>query len=70
MRSLQGLVGESVIIDYSIEVDFCNCWSKLGLELFTIFMTRICRSFLTTSRLSRMPTSGGYMPLQALAFRR
>jgi hypothetical protein len=35
MESLQRLVGEAVIIDYSIEVGFCNCWSKLGLELFT-----------------------------------
>lgn len=35
MRSLQSLVGETVIIDYSIEVGFCTCWSKLGLELFS-----------------------------------
>jgi len=35
MENLQRLVGETVIIDYSIEVGFCNCWSKLGLELFT-----------------------------------
>jgi hypothetical protein len=35
MGSLQRVVGETVIIDYSIEVGFCNCWSRLGLELFT-----------------------------------
>jgi hypothetical protein len=42
MRSLQGLVGETVIIDYSVEVGFCSCWSKLGLELFTY----LCREDL------------------------
>jgi hypothetical protein len=31
---LQRLVGETVIIDYSIQVGFCTCWSRLGLELF------------------------------------
>lgn len=34
MRDLQRIVGETVIIDYSISVGFCDCWSKLGLELF------------------------------------
>jgi hypothetical protein len=35
MRSLQSRIGETVIIDYPVEVGFCTCWSRLGLELFT-----------------------------------
>jgi hypothetical protein len=34
MSGLQRLVGETVIIDYSINVGFCDCWSRLGLDLF------------------------------------
>lgn len=34
MLELQQLVGETVIIDYSIQTGFCTCWSRLGLELF------------------------------------
>ncbi len=34
MLGLQRLVGETVIIDYSLGVGLCPCWSKLGLELF------------------------------------
>ncbi len=34
MLDLQRLVGETVIIDYSINVGFCDCWSRLGLDLF------------------------------------
>ncbi len=34
MRHLQGLIGETVIIDYPVGNGFCTCWSRLGLELF------------------------------------
>ncbi|NLS78709.1 MAG: hypothetical protein GXY76_15760, partial [Chloroflexi bacterium] len=36
MQSLQQLIGDTVIIDYSISVGFCDCWSRLGLELFIL----------------------------------
>ena len=35
MQEQQRLVGETVIIDWSIDMGFCFCWSQLGLELFT-----------------------------------
>ena len=35
MHDLQALVGETVVIDFSINVGFCDCWSNLGLELFS-----------------------------------
>ena len=35
MRRLQSLIGETVIIDYPVGTGLCDCWSKLGLELFT-----------------------------------
>jgi hypothetical protein len=35
MEELQHLVGDAVIIDYSVQVGFCTCWYRLGLELFT-----------------------------------
>ena len=34
MLDLQARIGETVIIDYSVQVGFCHCWSRLGLELF------------------------------------
>jgi len=34
MRHLQGLIGDTVIIDYTAQTGFCSCWSRLGLELF------------------------------------
>ena len=37
MQDLQALVGETVIIDFSIGVGFCDCWSLVGLELFSYF---------------------------------
>ena len=35
MSAIQGLIGETVHIDFSIGTGFCDCWSKLGLELFS-----------------------------------
>ena len=35
MQSLQGLIGETVIIDTSNAVGLCPCWSRLGLGLFS-----------------------------------
>jgi len=35
MQGIQSLVGETVIIDWSINSGFCDCWSNLGLEIFT-----------------------------------
>jgi hypothetical protein len=35
MHDLQSLVGDTVVIDFSISVGFCDCWSLLGLELFS-----------------------------------
>jgi hypothetical protein len=35
MHRLQTLIGETVIIDYPVEVGFCTCWSRLGLDLFS-----------------------------------
>jgi len=35
MRYLQSLIGETVVIDYPVGTGFCDCWSKLGMELFT-----------------------------------
>ena len=34
MLGLQRLVGDTVIIDYSIQTGFCECWSRLGLDTF------------------------------------
>ncbi len=34
MQGLQRLVGETVIIDFSIQTGFCDCWSRLGLDTF------------------------------------
>jgi uroporphyrinogen decarboxylase len=34
MRALQEHVGDTVIIDYSLQVGFCDCWSQLGLDTF------------------------------------
>lgn len=34
MHRLQSLIGETVIISYPVGTGFCNCWSRLGLELF------------------------------------
>jgi hypothetical protein len=35
MRGLQELVGETVVIDFSLGTGFCDCWSRLGLENFS-----------------------------------
>ena len=35
MTGLQALVGETVVIDFSLGTGFCDCWSKLGLEIFS-----------------------------------
>ena len=35
MKGIQNLVGDTVIIDWSINSGFCDCWSNLGLEIFT-----------------------------------
>jgi hypothetical protein len=35
MSAIQALIGETVHIDFSIGTGFCDCWSKLGLELFS-----------------------------------
>jgi len=37
MLGLQKLVGETVIIDYSIGTGFCSVFAGMGLELFTYF---------------------------------
>ena len=34
MLDLQARIGETVIIDYSVQVGFCQCWYRLGLEWF------------------------------------
>jgi hypothetical protein len=34
MSGLQARVGETVIIDFSIQTGFCECWSRLGLDTF------------------------------------
>jgi uroporphyrinogen decarboxylase len=34
MRALQVHIGETVIIDFSLQVGFCDCWSQLGLDTF------------------------------------
>ncbi len=34
MRALQANVGDTVIIDYSLQTGFCDCWSRLGLDNF------------------------------------
>jgi hypothetical protein len=34
MGALQEHVGDTVIIDYSLQAGFCDCWSQLGLDTF------------------------------------
>jgi hypothetical protein len=34
MSALQARVGETVVIDFSIQTGFCECWSRLGLDTF------------------------------------
>jgi len=34
MQSLQAKIGDTVIIDFSLQVGFCDCWSQLGLDTF------------------------------------
>ncbi len=40
MQGLQELVGETVIVDYSVGTGFCTCWSRIGLELFIYLYAR------------------------------
>lgn len=35
MLGLQGRIGQTVIIDFSIQTGFCECWSRLGLDTFS-----------------------------------
>ena len=35
MAGIQAMIGETVHIDFSIGTGFCECWSNLGLELFS-----------------------------------
>jgi hypothetical protein len=35
MLGLQARIGDTVIIDYSIQTGFCECWSRLGLDTFS-----------------------------------
>ena len=37
MQAMQNLVGESVIVDYSIGTGFCSIYEGMGLELFSYF---------------------------------
>ena len=37
MHGLQALVGETVVIDYSIGTGFCDVFDKMGLEIYTFF---------------------------------
>jgi hypothetical protein len=34
MRALQEHVGDTVIVNYSLQAGFCDCWSQLGLDTF------------------------------------
>ncbi len=34
MLGLQRLIGDTVIIDFSLTTGFCECWSQLGLDTF------------------------------------
>jgi hypothetical protein len=34
MQGLQKLIGDTVIIDFSLQTGFCDCWSQLGLDTF------------------------------------
>jgi hypothetical protein len=34
MQRLQDLIGETVIIDFSLTTGFCDCWSQVGLDTF------------------------------------
>jgi hypothetical protein len=49
MEGIQALIGETVHIDFSIGTGFCDCWSKLGLELFSYLYAeepQVLRDFL------------------------
>jgi hypothetical protein len=35
MGGLQSRIGDTVIIDFSIQTGFCECWSRLGLDTFS-----------------------------------
>jgi uroporphyrinogen decarboxylase len=35
MLGLQSRIGDTVIIDFSIQAGFCECWSRLGLDTFS-----------------------------------
>jgi hypothetical protein len=35
MLGLQARIGDTVIIDFSIQTGFCECWSRLGLDTFS-----------------------------------
>ena len=37
MQGLQSLVGETVVIDYSIGTGFCDVFDRMGLEIYTFF---------------------------------
>jgi hypothetical protein len=34
MQSVQARIGDTVIIDFSLQTGFCECWSRLGLDTF------------------------------------
>ena len=38
MQGLQSRVGDTVVIDFSIQTGFCECWSRLGLETFSFLV--------------------------------
>jgi hypothetical protein len=35
MQGLQARIGDTVIIDFSVQTGFCECWSRLGLDTFS-----------------------------------
>jgi hypothetical protein len=35
MQGLQARVGETVIVDFSVQTGFCECWSRMGLDTFS-----------------------------------
>jgi hypothetical protein len=48
MTGLQCLVGETVIIDFSVQTGFCECWSRLGLDAFIYLYGAIPKSSRNT----------------------
>jgi hypothetical protein len=66
MLGLQARIGHSVIIDFSIQTGFCECWSRLGLDTFSYLY---CDDAQVVSEYLDAYTEAELLRLEAIADR-